>query len=439
MVNSHAQASNFPDVILALSSTPESWISSLLIASSRGTPPISVRWLRTPHELRAYLDCSTGGCYVIADLGENHIWADAATFVTKKVALPASLKEWHKVEMSSSLVMAHIYPKEAAAPPDTEVCATNPTYDLAKETRETLEEDLPNPRFKQEGLAIGVMGPGGVGASTVATALSGCLGKLGSTLLMDLKLRGDLSFVHGLDPGAGLTEYFRQATIGHAADKALMDFIQHVNSPALSLLPGLSHPRHVHLQEINACLDLLELVRRSFAFAVADLDIPPGTRVHGAHWRCPEHNLISESASAEVDLLVLVCRPGEGAVFSLGKMVQCLLDSLDTLPPLVVVVNRSRRSHIGDKSTNEDIKTMLRVLGLDEQLAFGVLHLPLLSDMSVKDTATRLMGDLAGLAAWIPELRAAKRHPSMRPLAPATMRAETGLGALYDYFEALPR
>lgn len=437
-VSSHIEESNHPEVILALSATPEPWISSLLIASSKAMPPISVRWLRAPEELQAYLTRSARGSHVILHPRENLVWADASAFVTKEVAIPEPLQQWRRSEISSSLIMAHIYP-QVVSPLNTEELVKGPAHISVGDAQVHLQNRLPNPDLEQEGLVIGVLGAGGVGTSTIATALSGCLSKLGSTLLMDLKLRGDLSFALGLDPKAGLTEYFRQVAIGHSANTRLGDFIQSVKTPALTLLPGLSHPRHVHLQEINACLDLLELARSAFAFSVNDLDIPPGTRVHGAHWRCPEHNLISESACAEADLLILVCRPGEDALFSLGKMVQCLLDSLDSLPPFVVVVNRSRQSHTSDKEMNEDIKTMLRALGLDEQLAYGILHLPSLPEMPVKDAALKLMGDLAGLAAWIPELRAAKRHPSMRPLSPVAMGAEEGLGALYDYFEALPR
>jgi hypothetical protein len=226
---------------------------------------------------------------------------------------------------------------------------------LAAHTRQIGRGDGLPPRLDDEpapawrGQLVAVCGPGGTGASTVATAAAQGLAadpRFGRrVLLADLALRADQAMLHDApDLGPGLQEVVEAHRLGRPTPEDLRQSTFDIPRRGYQLLLGLRQPAAWSALRPRAVEATVDGLRRAWQVVVADVTGDLEGEADGGSIDVEERNTLARTATSQASVVVAVGSPGLKGVHSLTALLQALLahgvDPVRVLP----VVNRAPRS-----------------------------------------------------------------------------------------------
>lgn len=200
-----------------------------------------------------------------------------------------------------------------------------------------------------EGELLVVCGPGGTGASTLAAALAGALGRRRrGVLLADFALRGDQALRHGLDEfGPGLLELVEE---GRYRPLTTIDARRHtVATAGYRLLPGLRRAGHWTAVSPGLFDQLLTELLELFDLIVADVTGDFEGEAETGSIDVEERNHMARRSALAADVVVAVGGIGRGD-HRLTRVVDDLLD-LGVDPARILPVVRCREHGTGTGSS----------------------------------------------------------------------------------------
>jgi hypothetical protein len=199
------------------------------------------------------------------------------------------------------------------------------------------------------GRLITVCGPGGTGASTVATALAEGLAADPSfarrVLLADLALRADLAMLHDVpELGPGLQEVVESHRLGRPTPEDLRRSSFDIPRRGYQLLIGLRRPAAWTVLRPRAVETSLDGLRQAWQVIVADVTGDVEGEEETGSQDVEERNALTRAATARADVAVVVGSAGLKGVHSLTMLIQALVahgvDAARVLP----LINRAPRS-----------------------------------------------------------------------------------------------
>lgn len=207
-------------------------------------------------------------------------------------------------------------------------------------------DEAPAPIWR--GRLIGVCGPGGTGASTVAIALSQALAadaRYGrSVLLADLALWADQAMLHDArDVGPGLQELVEAHRLGRPEPEEVRRTTFEVPGRGYQLLLGLRRPAAWSVLRPRAIDATIDGMRRAFQMVVADVTGDIEGEREGGSMDVEERNHLARGVISGADAVFVVGSPGLKGVHSLGWLVRSLADAGVSPGRLLMVVNRAPR------------------------------------------------------------------------------------------------
>lgn len=203
------------------------------------------------------------------------------------------------------------------------------------------------------GRLVGVVaGSGGVGATTLACALSQHAAEAGPTLLVDIDPLGPgTDRLFGLDETPGIRWAELHATSGRLGSRALRETVPRHGD--LGVLTWAAHPRHLDTEAVR---ESLAAARRGHDLVVLDL---------------PRHaSDLTTELVGRCDQVLVVCRASVAGVAAAGRVVE----SLGIPPDLAGLVLRPGRVLPDDISAVTGLPVLAEVgdqRGLGEALDLG--------------------------------------------------------------------
>ena len=211
------------------------------------------------------------------------------------------------------------------------------------------DADAPVPAAPWRGRVIAVSGAGGVGRSTLATALAAGLAgdprDRGLVVLADLALHAHQALLHDVGdvvPGVlELVEAHRGAPLPPHEVRALCFAVV---DRGYDLLLGLRRHRDWTALRPRALEAALDGLRRSYRMVVADVDADVEGDDQCGSTDVEDRNVLARLTCATADLVLVVGVPGVAGVHSQLRVVRDLLELGVDGSRIVPVVNRAPRS-----------------------------------------------------------------------------------------------
>jgi MinD-like ATPase involved in chromosome partitioning or flagellar assembly len=226
----------------------------------------------------------------------------------------------------------------------------------------SLVDDAPEP---WSGQLVSVVGSGGTGTSTIATAVAQGLGadpaRSGRVALVDACLDADLALLHDTgDVVPGLQELVELHRTGRADADQLRSMLWELPGRGYDLLAGLRRHRDWTVLRPRALESAVASLRRSYAVVVADTDPDLEGEDETGSPDVEDRNACARLLTSTADVVVVV---GTDGVPGLHRMVRLLADLLDHGVPddrLLPVLNRAPRS---PRRRSEAAQAAARLLG----------------------------------------------------------------------------
>ena len=208
---------------------------------------------------------------------------------------------------------------------------------------------------------IGVTGPGGTGASTVAIALSqGLAARTSSVLLADLRRNAELHVLHHLDAdGPGIGDLVEAHRTSSPDPQALLRLSPTVRR-GYKVLPGLRRAVGWSSLRPRALAAAIDGLRAAYDVVVCDVDPDLEGEAEGGSFDVEERNALSRTAVANAAAVVVVGAPGAKGAHSLLRVLGELWSHGVAPDRTVAVVNR------GDLTSLERLGAALEHLGGQE-------------------------------------------------------------------------
>ncbi|MDQ6927334.1 MAG: hypothetical protein M3159_01570 [Actinomycetota bacterium] len=196
---------------------------------------------------------------------------------------------------------------------------------------------------------VGVVGPGGTGASTAAIALAQSLGDdtayAGFVLLADLKLHAEQAMLHDArDVVPGVQELVEAHRAGQPVGHEVRAMTFDVVDRHYSLLLGLRHARFWSTIRPRAFEAALESVQQAYRIVVCDVDPDLEGEEEGGSFDVEERHVMARTVARRADVVLAVGHPTMKGLHALVRVLSAALDF--GVPPsrLVPVVNGAPRS-----------------------------------------------------------------------------------------------
>ncbi len=199
------------------------------------------------------------------------------------------------------------------------------------------------------GRLVAVTGAGGVGRSTVATALSAGLAAdprdRGLVVLADLALHAHQALLHDVgDVVPGLLELVEAHQGGALPPVEVRALCFVLADRGYDLLLGLRRHRDWTALRPRACEAALDSLRRSYRQVVADVDADVEGDAQCGSTDVEDRNLLARHSLVAADLVLAVGIPGVAGVQSQLRVVRDLLELGVDAARIVPVINRAPRS-----------------------------------------------------------------------------------------------
>jgi hypothetical protein len=199
-----------------------------------------------------------------------------------------------------------------------------------------------------QGTLLGVCGPGGTGASTIAIALAQGLApdprNARGVLLADLALRADLAMLHdATDLGPGIQELVDGHRLGHPDPEEIARHTFEVPARGYRLLLGLRRPGAWSALRPRAVDETLAGLRRTFPVVVADFTGDVEGETECGSLDVQERNHLARAVASSADLVLVVGAPGLTGVHALARLLGELVGAGVATSRLVPMLSRAPR------------------------------------------------------------------------------------------------
>jgi hypothetical protein len=278
------------------------------------------------------------------------------------------------------------------------------------------------PAAPWRGRVIAVSGAGGVGRSTLATALAGGLAgdprDRGLVLLADLAMHAHQALLHDVGdvvPGVlELVEAHRGAPLPPHEVRGLCFALV---DRGYDLLLGLRRHRDWTALRPRAFEAALDGLRRSYRMVVADVDADVEGDDQCGSTDVEDRNVLARHTCATADLVLVVGVPGVAGVHSQLRVVRDLLELGVDGSRIVPVVNRAPRSPRQRAEVGGALATLLSATAPGARLASTPVFVP--ERRRLVDEVRDGLGPPAPLAAPLVGAVRGLLDRAGQPLAPA--------------------
>lgn len=332
-------------VVVCLATARSAWLARLSHWVNSGSLAVELVRCLTPAEFDAALRAGpvalglveAGSRHTDRDLLGSIRWAGGAPVVVSSASAPE--RDWTR--LGAEVVLDADF--EPAALADL----------LRVRERASAATEGPGPRDPDvrpvPGHLVGVCGPGGTGASTVAIATAqGLAARAGRVLLADLVPGGQQALLHGdgATPGgiAALTESHRRQG---PATHVLEGLAHPVPRRGYSLLTGLFHRRAWPTLRPMALAAALSTITSLFDTVVCDFEPDLEGEAEAGSMDVEERNAAARLVAARATAVVVVGQPGIKGLHSLATVMEDLTGFGVPAERIIPVFNRAPRSPLG--------------------------------------------------------------------------------------------
>ena len=205
-----------------------------------------------------------------------------------------------------------------------------------------------NEERREAGHIIAVVGPGGVGTSTIAMALAQGLSQMGeSSLLVDARLRGEQAFLNDARSNAvGISDLIRASRISHLERRDLDPYLEWVSTRGYFLLKSGRTRRDWLGWDQDSICSALETLTGNFKYLVIDVGCDFEGSSDTGSTDIESRNLFGRISIARSSLVVLVGTDDTKGIFSLASINREISLSELTKSPSLFVMNRCESSRL---------------------------------------------------------------------------------------------
>lgn len=241
---------------------------------------------------------------------------------------------------------------------------------------------------------ITVIGPRGVGTTTVATALAQGLSRLGETLLLEFTLESEMGYLHGMNNTyIGLAEIISSsAFLSDSMQDRLSTAICKPDGVDYSLLAGLSTPLQVNLIQLDVLHDFLAEIADRFRYVVVDANPYLGTVMSTGSPEAEAQSLLTRTAIRSSSRCIITTQSTRKWLFSSAKLLKQLKQLEDLPASTSIVVNRTGSKHLNKSFGYQEVEKLFEIAMIGSPLShqqieiFKLRELPL--DISTTTTVS---------------------------------------------------
>ncbi|MHB8669361.1 MAG: hypothetical protein ACYDAD_02185 [Acidimicrobiales bacterium] len=221
------------------------------------------------------------------------------------------------------------------------------------------------------GLLVAVVGPGGTGASTAATALAQALAASdpGRVVLADFSRCADLGLLHGVpEEASGVQELVDAHRVGVPTDDDVVSLATPVVDGSYRVLPGLRRARHWAAIRPRSFEAALASLTRAFPVVVCDVDPDLEGEDEGGSIDVEERNAMSRITVQSADVVLAVAEPSRKGLHRLARVLEDLRAAGVEESVVVPVLNRVRQPNGPGATSSAPGAVTLPELDLEQTL-----------------------------------------------------------------------
>ena len=350
-------------VVLGLARSRQRWFSELARWSTNAVIPVEYVKCLTADEARAVIGSGRRLSAVLIDAGvprfdrELIALATAVGAATVVVNDPAVQRDWESLGCAAML-------SSEFGPEDLLAALTRHAHPVDRSQRRVGRATLTGETEVASAPLIGVTGPGGTGASTIAMGLAQGLGQLQPdrrVALADGARAGDMAMYHDVgDVIPGLPELVE----AHRTDQPDPDEIRRmlfsIDERTYHLLLGQRRARDAAAMRPGSVRAALQGLQRSFDLVILDHDAELDGESETGSVDIEDHHALNRSTAFTAELVLLVGRPGVKGVNDLIRLIDCYVELGVPRDRLVPVVNLAPRSPASRAATTRALAELTR-------------------------------------------------------------------------------
>ncbi len=308
-------------VILGLAHPRSDWFRSAAHWSNGGALPAEFIKCISADEVRQRFDDGRNFSALIVDAGLSGVDRDLFTVaalshcVVFVVDDPNIDRDW--IALGASAVL----PNDLDRATLLDSLASHATM-ISRATVVTRTDASDIGQLLPRGTVVAVVGPGGTGVSTVATAAAQGLAAAGrSTVLADFRLNAEQAMLHdATDSGGGLQSLVEAVRTGDMPIEKVREFTLAVPQRGYDLLPGLRRSRFWSALRPVAFTAAFTALTRGYGAIVCDVDADLETEENGGSLDVEERTVMSRVALTEADAVMVVAHPSMKGLHSLNRL-----------------------------------------------------------------------------------------------------------------------
>ncbi len=335
-------------VALGLASVRSHWFSELARWSTAAVVPVEFLKCVSAEELRARLASGRAFSAVIVDATAPGLDRDLIELARGAGCAVIVVDDGRAAREWATLGASAVLPSPFGRDDLVDVLTAHATLIGRGDDRAT-DELPPRPPAGWRAPVVAVTGPGGTGASTIATAiaqgLAGDARYTGLVVLADLALDADQAMLHDAgDVVPGVQELVEAHRAGDASAHDIRALTFSVPSRQYHLLLGLRRHRDWATIRPRAFAAAFDNLRRAYKVVVADCSPDLEGEDECGSIDVEERNTMARTAVQAADVVVVVGLPGPKGLHRLVRLVQAVV-ALAVEPGRVLpVLNRAPRS-----------------------------------------------------------------------------------------------
>ena len=333
-------------VLLALAPARAAWFGELTRWTSSGALPAEFVKCRSADEARARLGSGRAWSALVVDTASSGLDRDLVDTAHRSGAAVLGVRTGSSLRDPPDPGFTAVLPASFGREELLDVlCLHARPISRGDRLPASLSEPAGSP---WRGRMVGVCGPGGTGASTLAMALAQAMAADarhgGRVLLADLALRADQAMLHdAVELGPGLQELVDAHRLGSPDPAEVGSGTFAVPGRAYRLLLGLRAPSGWSALRPRATSATILSLRQAFSVVVADITGDLEGELDCGSADVEERNHLARTVASESDLVVAVGAAGIKGLHSLARLMRSLAGAGVGPPRLLPVVNRAPR------------------------------------------------------------------------------------------------
>ena len=350
-------------VVLGLARSRERWFSELVRWSTSAVIPIEYIKCLTADEARAVIGSGRRLSAVLVDAGISRLDRELIALTTSIGAAtlvvidPTVHRDWDGLGCAATL-------PPGFGPDDLLEALTRHARPVDRSTRRTSSVSLSTGVDIAPCPLVGVAGPGGTGASTVAMALAQGVARTQpepAVALADGARSADMAMYHDVgDVIPGLPELVE----AHRTDQPDPDEIRRllfsIEDRRYHLLLGQRRSKDAAAMRPRSIAAAIAGLRRSFDLVIVDHDADLDGEAETGSVDIEDRHSLSRTTATTADLIILVGRPGVKGVSDMIRLVDRYADLGVPRDRLVPVVNLAPRNPATRAMTTRTLAELTR-------------------------------------------------------------------------------